>query len=146
MKKIILVALLSVFSISCQSKTEDLTNKAEDFLVQNLKDPSSYERISIVKTDTLTDYDMKKYIVDMYESGALEPVAPIEVSADFTKEVEKYKKEKKEAKEALDKATKTPKFIEVVFKYRAKNSLGALDISTTKVKLDVVKNSWSIEE
>ena len=117
MKKLKLLVLgLTILSIvSCsnetvirQSETFLLEKKAESFLIKQLKDPNSYDGISIIITDSVK--------TSMYLQGKLE-----------------YNIITKLEKDSILNNGDPVKYIIIEFNYRAKNSFGALDICKTNI-------------
>lgn len=145
MKKVILGALLllSMCFVSCQSPQDKLISDCEENLKQNLKDPSSYERIDVKIKDTITSLewgqnnmsDRKSYMDDDFNMFNENKDFP---ELGFEKIYEGSKKDYELAKITLDsiKKSKEPNRIleiNVEFKYRAKNSFGALGIEKSGV-------------
>ena len=151
MRKLVLgvLAVLTLGLTSCSEQSR-VMNKAEDFVVKSLKDPSSYQKEEIKIVDTITmlelaqsnydrckrDYNTEKSFVDSNiefnnKYGDNEFSIPVDKTI-----LELYTKNLKESETKLEIAKKTPNEIgEIViaFRYRAKNSFGALDVCNSMV-------------
>jgi hypothetical protein len=130
MKKVILGALLllSMCFVSCQSPQDKLISDCEENLKQNLKDPSSYERIDVKIKDTITSTIWAENLIkgdqDMIKDLGNDPI--FLSSLDRSKVILDSVKKSKEPNKIRE--------IIVEFKYRAKNSMGALDVERTGVE------------
>ena len=146
MKKVILGALLLLSTlsfVSCQSPQDKLISGCEESLKQNLKDPSSYERIDVKIKDTITSLEWGQDRLNLVKSFMDDDFNMFNENKDFPElGFEKiYKESKKDyelTKITLDsiKKSKEPNRIleiNVEFKYRAKNSFGALGIEKSGV-------------
>ncbi len=120
--KYLLLILVSVLLLNCskQKDSDSVKEETEQFLKTQLKDPDSYQKISIEITDSVTksqsleeDFDLL-YDDTMIEIGSATKEGRDSVMA----EINKLKVNPK-----LD----SLEYIKLVLKYRAKNSFGALD-------------------
>lgn len=120
--KYLLLIPVSVLLLNCskQKDSDRVKEETEQFLKTQLKDPSSYQKISIEITDSVTksqsleeDFDLL-YDDTMIEIGSATKEGRDSVMA----EINKLKVNPK-----LD----SLEYIKLVLKYRAKNSFGALD-------------------
>lgn len=150
MKKLLLGALLLLSVIGCQTKEEKLISDCEVNLIKNLKDPSSYEKINTSIIDTVTSLerftDNLAYSKELYEEMkemGVTSAAIVDSYGNYTSVIDStnikfYKEDLKDDLKKLDsvKNSKNPNRvlkIIVEFKYRAKNSFGALDIQKSTV-------------
>jgi hypothetical protein len=146
MKKVILGALLllSVCFVSCQSPQDKLISDCEENLKQNLKDPSSYERIDVKIKDTITSLkwgqnnlsDYKSYMDDELKFFNETKGSDLEASGKdaYVSAKNEYEKSLKTL-DSIKKSKEPNRILEinVEFKYRAKNSFGALGIEKSGV-------------
>lgn len=151
MKKFILGALLLLSSLSftsCETTEEKLINEAEQTLINNLKDPSSYERIEAKIIDTITSTDWaadlvkndKYYLEEEKESFKIvqdDPESSLYASMlKSVKDAESYLQRSNKILDSVKKSKEPNKIREILieYKYRAKNSMGALDIEKTGIE------------
>lgn len=125
MKKILV--LFTILALMSCSKENDIKSKSESFLKEHLKDPNSYENISISITDTTKESDLlnekiSEMIInsDNYIFGSAKP---------FHKKIDSIKN-------VISNYKKNPNsdpigYITINIKYRAKNSFGAFNIGET---------------
>lgn len=147
MKKLLLaIGLLSI--VSCQSPEEKLISEAEDKLIENLKDPKSYERIEAKVVDTITSTDWAIDVVKSDEEFLTQKKMTFEIIKDYpdsplysemSNNVKNANARLENSIKKLDsvKKSKEPNRIREIilnFKYRAKNSMGALDIAETGIE------------
>ncbi len=72
--KLVMVLLISLTIMSCsngtdkanESNTVSLKTQAENFLKNKLKDPKSYENISVEITDSMTDSESVSELLELY--------------------------------------------------------------------------------
>lgn len=141
MKKTVLVFAIAATLVSCSSKEEQLITRLESHLVNSLKDPSSYELIE-VKLDTVYLKDFyKKQIINLntileLQQSTLDILNPYSESVaynDYQTQIKTTKNRISEMNKGMADVGDDIKEIAGVFKYRAKNGFGALDIHTQKV-------------
>ena len=129
--------------VSCQSPQDKLISGCEENLKQNLKDPSSYERIDVRIKDTITSLEWGQDHLNLTKSFMDDDFNMFSENKDFPelgfeKVYKDSKKNYEKAKITFDsiKKSKEPNRIleiNVEFKYRAKNSFGALGIEQSGV-------------
>jgi chromosome segregation ATPase len=150
MKNLITVFALLMF-VSCQTKEEKLLTKLEEHLVKNLKDPSSYELIES-RLDTLFKSDEVESEIKSIETRIETNMMLIPIYNDNSKysrerlaelesQLEKYRGDVKQLRSTLVSDYKQS-IVKIggVFRYRAKNGFGALDINTSWVHYDPNKD------
>lgn len=127
MKKILFLISIVSFGCSNNEKPEVVDNATlikkdcEKFLINNLKDPSSYQNISLEIVDSIHKSESLESDMEIfYSENALFVGLCTKAQVDSVNEV-------------LNNLKKNPsidslKYISVAVKYRAKNSFGALDI------------------
>ena len=120
--------------VSCQTAEDKLIDDCEKHLVSELKDPSSYERINVKIKDTITELsDAEECYKTM--KGLYDDDVKLKGDDEFLAIDKKYLDESKKTLDSI-KNTSNPNKIKVIgveFKYRAKNSFGALDVQSTGV-------------
>jgi len=147
MKKLLVLSIASVTLFSCSNEDKLLT-KLESHLKENLKDPSSYEKIES-KLDTVFVIDNLKNSLDYYNETITTTKSEIKSYENEFKKLglsvtneddylqERLKQTQKEVDSLNIVISKTnPKEISLiggVFKYRAKNGFGALGIENSTV-------------
>lgn len=140
MKKILFACLLLA---GCSSPQNEIIAKGETYLKENLKDPSSYEKIesTIIDTTTYTAYFTLWSKLDSLEYEAAK-LSGSEAAVRIRKETYDVTK-----KQLADAKPGEIRHIQIYYKYRAKNGFGALDIHEQKLlyfpstqKFEVGKN------
>ena len=151
MKKIILVIMGIVLLSSCKNEQEKVMDKCEEAFIAKLNDPSSYERISISVSDTVTKSE-KMEILAQIRKPLIEPtpVSSIyeslgdfyrEMKEDYTKDsleyvvgMNKYDSTMAEVKSLRSNPQMDSAYFYVVeIECRAKNAMGALVVGTSEV-------------
>lgn len=164
MKKIILVALVSMALFSCSNNESKIKDGIKIYLDKNAKDPKSYELVEFKITDTVTAGEVAKDISDLNESNinynvedntkskielskfitAKEKYNTNELDIDIKKYEDKIQLNLEDIKSIQDENIKLQKFLtskEVIgfmvnHKYRLKNGFGALDLSENVILFD----------
>ena len=141
MKKLILSVSVLVLLFSCSNEGK-ITSKLEDHLKQNLKDPSSYEKIESKLDTAFAAIEIQNSISSMESKiksdeefvRLLNPEYESELMSEYQKNIDLDKETVKNLKDELSKTDKNEiRLIGCMFKYRAKNSFGAVGIEKSTV-------------
>jgi len=160
MKKIILL-LLAIAFVSCQSNEGKMKNEIKAYLDKNAKDPKSYEFVELKILDTVSIADVSKEEIEKMEIENLEynniilenqnKILDYQLSNHvelYKKLIEKRNKSIKNYKDFISlnnsmikKAKKNVSNLNTVgyiysHKYRLKNGFGALDLSQNYLSFD----------
>lgn len=145
MRKFLFLTLIAAFLFSCtKEKTlnEKAQEKAQDFLVKNLKDPSSYESLKWSNIDTIESSFNSSSEGRKLLSKREEVLRIMKIFLDaggITEEYKKYSKEYDSLTLVYDNANKKYK-PEINFglnhTYRARNGFGALGVESIRFVLD----------
>ena len=148
MKKVLLSLVLLFSLLSCKNEQEKLIYQCEDFLIKNLKDPNSYERIEAKITDTITSLEWATENVNYDKEFLSEEKESFKTIEDYPesslyptmlksiKNAESYLQRSNKILDSVKKSKDPNKIREIIieFKYRAKNSMGALDIQKNGIE------------
>jgi hypothetical protein len=128
MKSILLLLVFSNVLLSCSNDngTDKVKEETEQYLKGQLKDPSSYQKISIEVVDSVTKSQSLEEDFDLlYDDNSIEIGSATVVERDSVLTVIKNLK----ANPKLD----SLEYIKVIVKYRAKNSFGAFDTNESMI-------------
>jgi hypothetical protein len=122
MKSFLLLFIFSIVLLSCSTDNgiDKVKEETEQYLIGQLKDPSSYQKISIEVIDSVTKSQSMEEDFDLnYSEASIE----LGVTTNSEKESALNTIKKLKANPKLD----SLEYIKLLVKYRAKNSFGALD-------------------
>ena len=125
--------VIAIFFLnSCSTKENELLKNGESFLKQNLNDPASYEKITAEIKDTITSYeflkDAIKYNTTRYEDE-VKRESPSTMLTDF------YSQKIDSLQKAMQVADSNEVYyIELNYRYRAKNKFGALVVQNSQIR------------
>jgi hypothetical protein len=165
--------IVSVFFVGCSSPKEQLIKEAETYLKSTLNDPKSYERVTFLITDTVTELKFRKRVdsmdianVDFYmglSKRDLENLLSLQkqykdvgekiLEPEFKRtnnEIDSLNKAKEVYIQRDDSIKKIIvdnsqiKYIYFFAIYRAKNSFGALVKNENRLTKDIKNNTWSV--
>jgi len=139
--------MVSIVLFSCnQTPQEKLTSRVEELvkkeLIPKLKDPKSFEKVSIVISDTITEQNHLKEIIssnlkqmdNLLNLSSEWTTLDIQKSKEYLNESLVLGKQNDSLHKVIDKTNPTEiSRIEITYTYRAKNGFGALDIDNVKV-------------
>ncbi len=126
---LLICSLFLLFSCSNNNEKnnlEDMKLASESFLKKQLKDPSSYQNISIEVIDSVSKLESIEEDFDLfYDKTMLEIGSATKAERDSVLNVIKQLK----SNPKLDSLS----YVSIAIKYRAKNSFGALDLGESVV-------------
>lgn len=128
MKSFLLIFIFSTVLLSCSTDNgiDKVKDETEQYLKGQLKDPSSYQKISIDITDSVTKSQSLEEDFDLlYDETMIEIGSTTVAKRDSVLRLINNLK----ANPKLD----SLEYIKVILKYRAKNSFGALDMGESLV-------------
>lgn len=128
MKYLLSILIITFFLGSC-SKENDIDkvkNETESYLLEQLKDPSSYQKISIEILDSVSKLKSIENNFSLYDDDMIDIGSATIGERDSVLALIKNLK----ANPDLD----SLEYIKFLFKYRAKNSFGALDTQESIIK------------
>lgn len=145
MRKMLLI--FSLFAACNSSNNFDVIGLAENHLKENMKDPSSYQRVEarVVDTTTQKEYWQRELDKDTEELNAI--LSGDSSESSYQTRV-KYQKDyiELDKKRLSEIGEDAPYSYSVFFKYRAKNGFGALNMGSNVVNVLMKDTSFVIKK